>query len=161
MYRKFLKPILYVVILTILQFTFVPLISVDGIIPNLPLITIIYYTLVYGQLFGTFFGFTAGLIFDLASGGLLGASMFTFTISSFLCGYFSNENKIEQNTSTFIFAGIVFIGAVINCFIYSAVSTRIQELGFFFLFLNTGLLPAVYTVIFCVPVLILKPGSNL
>ncbi|MFA3782921.1 rod shape-determining protein MreD [Melioribacteraceae bacterium 4301-Me] len=161
MYSKFIKPILYVLFLIIVQFTLVPLISIEGVVPNLPIIAVIYYTLLYGQLYGTYFGFFSGLIFDIASGGLLGAAMFTFTISAFLSGYFCNENKIEQNTSTFMFSLIVFIVSIINCFIYSAISTKVQAIGFLFLFLYTGLLPGIYTLIFSFAVPLIKPKGNL
>ncbi len=161
MYLRFLKPLLYVILLVVIQLVVVPLISVDGIAPNLPLIVIIYYTLIYGQLFGTLFGFISGLIFDLASGGLLGASMFSYTISAFLCGYFANDNKVDQNTRSYIFAVIVFVGSVINCFIYSAISISVREVGFLFLFFNTGIFPAVYTALFSFTIFLFKPKRGL
>jgi len=155
MSNHFIKPILYFIPLAILQFTVIPLISISNIVPNLVFVLIAFYTLRYGQFFGTILGFILGFLFDLISGGLLGAFMFSFTLSAFLVGYFYNENKIEFNTTSFFFLLIVFICGSVNSFVYSAISNTNTNVGFFSLILEEGLLPGIYTALLGLPIVII------
>jgi rod shape-determining protein MreD len=47
--------------LLLLQSTLVPLISIVGVIPDLILILLVYFTLRMGQIHGTVLGFTYGI----------------------------------------------------------------------------------------------------
>lgn len=151
---NYLKPILYFIPLLILQLTVIPLISVFGVVPNLIIIAAIYYALHGGQIYGMILGFLFGFFFDLLSGGVLGASMLSMTIAVFLSGYFYNENRVDTNTSTYFFLVILFIAAFISSLIYSFAGNFNPEVQFTALILEGALLPAVYTTIFGLTVVV-------
>ena len=97
-------------------------------------------------MFGTIAGAFFGLLFDLTSGGLLGVTMFSKTVSGFVTGYFYNENKIDSNTRSINFSLIVFLAAFIDSFI-SGILSGPEELGVFFLLFERSLFPAIYSAI--------------
>jgi rod shape-determining protein MreD len=158
---KNFKPVLYFIPLAVIQLVVVPLISIDSIVPNLIFILIAYYTLIYGQVYGIIMGFAFGFIFDLVSGGLVGASMISFTLSTFIAGYFYNENKIDDNTKSFFFLLILFICGSINSFLFAVISNNNSNVNTFYIILFEGLLPGVYTSLFGLPLIIISPKKGL
>ena len=161
MFDNIIKPVLIFIPLALIQLTVIPMISVAGIAPNLIFVLIVFYTLKNGQAYGTILGFILGFLLDLFSGGLIGAFMFSFTISAFIAGYFYNENKIELNTETFFFLLIIFICGSLNAFIYAAVSNSNSDINLFFLILEEGLLPGLYTSLFGLPMVIFTPKKGI
>src|SRR4030065_1738770 len=95
--------------LLIIQTTVVPLVSINGVIPDLILILLVFYSIRYGQIYGTILGFIYGFLFDLITGSLLGSSMLSKTLTGFVAGYFSNENKRELYLRSYTFALVVFL----------------------------------------------------
>jgi len=158
---NFIKPILIFIPLAALQLVVAPIISVLNTIPNFIIILIVFYSLLYGQIFGTILGFLLGGIFDLISGGMLGAYMLSFTVSAFIAGYFYNVNKRDTNTSTFAFVFIVFLCGSINSFLFSAVSISSVDTSLIYLLVEEGILPAIYTAIVSIPVVIFNPRKDL
>jgi rod shape-determining protein MreD len=142
--------------LSVVQLTVVPLISIGSIIPDLLIVLVVTYTLFYGQLFGTVFGAVSGLIFDLISGGVLGSAMFSKTLSAFVAGYFYSDNKIEYNTATSFMLIVVFISASLNSFFYLLITASEIKLTAAHLFLEQGVLPGIYTALFALPVILLN-----
>lgn len=156
MYINYLKPILFFIPLLLLQLIVVPLIAIDGHVPNLIIVLIAYYTLMGGQEFGTVLGFVLGLLFDIFSGGILGASMLAFTLSGFICGYFFNENKIDTNVASYFFLAILFLVNMVFWFIFSIVSNFNPEVSFLVLIFNETLIPSIYTTVFGFSVVIFQ-----
>jgi rod shape-determining protein MreD len=139
----------------------IPLISVENIAPNLILILVVYFTLKEGQIFGTLLGFGLGFLSDLISGGLLGAYMFSFTIGGFITGYFYNENKLDINLNSYFFLFILFVISLISLFISSAIAGSTSNSDILFLLFAGGLLPAVYTTFFGVPVVVFSSKKGI
>ena len=107
MLNRFIIPLLIASVLIAIQFFIVPFIAVEYISPNIVLIFVILYSLRYGQLSGTFFGFLVGFLFDVASAGLIGSGMFAFTLASFIAGYFYKEDYLEVIYNKKVFLSIV------------------------------------------------------
>jgi rod shape-determining protein MreD len=154
MLKIFLKPILIFIPLAIVQLTLVPMISIGSVAPNLVFVLITYFTLKNGQAYGTLLGFIIGFFLDLVSGGLIGAFMFSFTLSAFIAGYFYSENKIEFNTFSFFFLLIVFICGSINAFVYGVISNSNSDVNLFLLIFEEGFFPGLYTAFFGLPMII-------
>ena len=156
MKKDILIPALLFIPLLVMQLTIVPLISIDFISPDLILILLVYFTLLNGQLYGTIAGAAFGLLFDLFSGGLIGGSMFSKTVAGFVAGYFYNENKVDSNVNSINFTYIVFFSAFIDSFLYGIFS-GVESSSILFLLFDKGLLPAVYTAIISIIVIVVKP----
>ena len=132
-------------ILVVLQLTLVPFVSVSGIIPDLILIYIVIFSLRFGQIKGTFFGFAAGFFFDLFSGGLLGSAMFAYTLAGFIAGYFYKDEFDEVFSNSFLFSSILFVAALINSFFYAVLGSVDVKLNLLSLIFTNAIFPAVYT----------------
>lgn len=145
----------------IAQITVVPLIAVNGVIPDLIIVLLVYYTLQLGQMEGTILGFTYGLFYDLITGGLLGSSMLSKSLTGFIAGYFYNENKKDVYLKSYMFPLIVFLGSTIDSFMLSFFSTSELNTNVFGLFVQQGLLPGIYTVVFSIIVVIFYPRRSL
>ena len=156
MYQKLLIPLGIYIVLVVAQLTLVPLISIEFLHPNILIIFLVYLTLIYGQFYGTLAGFVMGFIFDIATGGLLGSNMFSFTLAGFSTGNFFNVNKIGHNTKSLIFVLFVFIAAFINAMTFSILSLSQSSLKFGFILFEGGLLPGLYTALVSSVVIIFK-----
>ncbi|MFZ6033844.1 MAG: rod shape-determining protein MreD [Melioribacter sp.] len=161
MIKQFSMPVLLFILVAAVQLTVVPLISISGIAPNLLIVLITFYALSYGQIFGMSLGFIFGFLYDLISGGAVGINMFAMTISGFMAGYFYNENKIEINTATMNFFYINLVAAVAYSFLYTLIAAARPDLNLFILLIEGSLLPALYTSVFALPVVIAMPRREL
>jgi rod shape-determining protein MreD len=147
--------------LLIIQITIVPLIAINGVIPDLIIILLVYYTLQFGQIEGAVLGFAYGLFYDLITGGLLGSSMLSKALTGFIAGYFFNENKKDIYLKSYLFPLIVLLGSTIDSFILSFFSTIELNTNVLGLFIQQGLLPGIYTAIFSIIVVIFYPRRSL
>ena len=143
--------------LLIIQTTIVPLIAINGVIPDLIIILLAFYALKMGQLHGTILGFSYGLLFDLITGGLLGSSMLSKTVTGFVIGYFYNENKKDIYLKSFIFPLIVLLASTIDSFILSFFSTVDLNTSITTFFIEQGILPGIYTAVFSIIVTVFYP----
>ena len=158
---QYLKPILFFIPLAVIQLVIVPLISISNITPNFVFILIAYFTLKQGQVYGTILGFILGFLLDIISGGLIGAFMFSFTVSAFVVGYFYGGNKIDINLSTYFLLFILFVCGSINSFLYAVVSNSNSNLSLFFMMIEEGILPGLYTALFGLPIVIFYPKEGI
>ena len=140
---KLITPFITFFAVLLIQITVIPLIAVAGIIPDLVLITLVYYSISRDQFYGTVLGASYGFFIDLITGSLLGSSMLSKTIAGFTAGYFSTE----INISTYIFSLIVFICALIDSIIFSFFSAFDVQTNIFKLLFGQALLPSLYTAV--------------
>lgn len=125
----YLRYLLVGLILLLLHITVVPLIAIEGIPPDLMLIFVVYIALKNGQIAGSVAGFVAGLLIDLTVDFTLGLSALSKTIAGFVAGYFYNETKIDINTETFRFFGIVLFCSLVNNLVYFSLDIFGRELN--------------------------------
>jgi rod shape-determining protein MreD len=151
---KYLLPVLFLIPVIIIQLTIVPLISIEEITPDLLLITLVYFSVAYGQLFGTAVGAFYGLVFDLVTGSLIGSNMLAKTVAGFTAGYFSSETKRDKYLYTYAFCLIVFLCSIINSLLFSFFSVIDFNTNFVLLLFNQSMLPSIYTAIISVLVVI-------
>lgn len=145
--------ILTAVVLIFIQITLVPIISVNRYIPDLLLIMVVFLSLRKGQFFGTVSGGVIGLIYDLASGNLLGSGMFAKTLSGFIAGYFYNETTSSTVLRSYRFLLIVILAALINSSVYHIVAGYEISYGFVSLLLSSIIPDTVYTGFMALPVI--------
>ena len=88
--------ILFFVALFVLQFSFLPLIAIYGIVPDLLLLATVSYAFLRGSVWGGFIGFALGLMEDLSVGSFFGLNAFTLTLIGLFFGRFSDRVFKEQ-----------------------------------------------------------------
>jgi rod shape-determining protein MreD len=161
MRSEYFIPLILFFPLLLLQTTFVPLISINGIIPDLILILLVFYTIKTGQIYGTVLGFILGFFFDLITGSLLGSAMIAKTTAGFVAGYFSNENKQDLYLRTYTFSIIILLCAIIDSMIYSFFSSVDIKANILLVLFEQGLFPGLYTALLSVAVVIFQPKRSL
>ncbi len=142
---ELITPFITFFVVLLVQITVIPLIAIGGVVPDLILITLVYYSISRDQFYGTVLGATYGFLIDLITGSLLGSSMLSKTIAGFTAGYFSTETKKDINIRTYIFSLIVFISALIDSVIFSFFSAFDVQTNIFKLLFEQALLPSLYT----------------
>lgn len=141
----------------LIQLTVIPLLSIGSVIPDLILILLVYYSITQGQIYGTVLGFIYGFLFDIITGSLIGSTMIAKTIAGFTAGYFSSENKRDQNLIAYNFALIVLLCAVIDSTINAFFSSVDFNTNIFLLFYQHSLLPAIYSAAISLMIMIFYP----
>ncbi|MFA6596310.1 MAG: rod shape-determining protein MreD [Ignavibacteriaceae bacterium] len=153
-------PVIYFIPLILIQVLIVPYIELNGIVPDLILILLVFYTLKYGQLYGMILGFVLGALTDFSTGSILGSSMFTKTLSAFVAGYFYNENLVGTITKSPLFLAIVFLASMVNAIAFSLIVNFDISLNIFSLIFDQGILPSVYTTIIASIIMIFTPRRS-
>ena len=146
--------------LLLLQSTLVPLISIVGVIPDLILILLVYFTLRMGQIHGTVLGFIYGFLLDMITGNILGSAMIAKTLSGFVTGYFYNENKLDIYFKSVVFSLIVLLSATIDSFIFSFFSSVELEKSILLRFFEQGMFPGIYTAVISLILVMFHPRRN-
>ncbi len=116
--RIILKTAGIVAVLLVLQIAVVPLMGIGTVEPDLVLIGIVFIAMRYGQLPALFYAFSAGLLYDLFVGDIVGLSALAKTIGGFAAGYFHSEEKAEFAGATPRFIGATALAAAIHNQIY-------------------------------------------
>lgn len=141
----------------LIQLTVIPLLSVNSAIPDLILILLVYYSITEGQIYGSLLGFIYGFFFDIITGSLIGSTMIAKTIAGFTAGYFSSENKRDQYLIAYNFSLIVLLCSFIDSTINAFFSSIDFNSNIFILFFEHSLLPAIYTAVIALLLMIFYP----
>lgn len=152
---KYFIPLFVFIPVVLIQLTVIPFISIQGIVPNLILIAVVYFSIANGQIFGTLTGASYGLVYDLISGSLVGSNMLSNTVAGFIAGYFSGETKREKYLYTYSFSLVVLISALIDAMIFSFFSVIDFNTNFLQALFNHALLPSIYTSIVSILVVVI------
>ena len=145
----------------VIQTTIIPLVAINGVVPDLIIILLVFYTLRNGQIYGTVLGFIYGFLFDLITGSLLGSTMISKTLAGFIAGYFSNENKRENYFKSYFFILIVLLCSVTDLVINSFFSSVDLNTNLFRLIFEQGILPGVYTSALSIFIILFYPKRSL
>jgi rod shape-determining protein MreD len=138
----------------LIQTTVVPLIAIGNVLPDVILILLVYYSISQGQIYGAVLGFIYGFLIDIITGTTLGSAMIAKTIAGFSAGYFSLENKKEQNLFFYNFALIVLLSSLIDSTINAFFSSIDITANIFRIFFQYALMPAIYTAVMALVVMV-------
>ena len=94
--KTFAKWAALVIGLYILQTSLLPLVSYNGVSPNLMLLLTVSVAFLFGHRYGVFVGFAAGLLQDLTSGSHFGCVIFSYMLIGLLFGKFSDQIFKDQ-----------------------------------------------------------------
>ncbi|MFN4111962.1 MAG: rod shape-determining protein MreD [Ignavibacteria bacterium] len=159
MNNRYFFLIIVLIILLSLQITLIELISVGNFKPDILLIGLIYFTLRFGQIPGIVVAFFTGLLFDIFSNGVIGASSLSKVVAAFITGYFSDVESDRPEFSIRFF-GIVFFIAIIERLVYILVAVNVDFKSLFIVIVENGLIPSAITLIFSLFVLLLPRKSE-
>jgi rod shape-determining protein MreD len=110
-----------VLVLFILQTTFIPYIAISGFLPDIFLPWLVYVALRRGKIEATLYGFGVGLLQDVTATRFIGLAALSKTICCFVAGYFLNENTTEQTLGSYRYVMIVTLCSFIHDVVYFTV----------------------------------------
>lgn len=144
---KYIKYIAILIVLILLQKTFIWLISLSSlnITPDLVIIAVVFISISEGKVFGSITGFLAGLAIDLISGSFLGLMALSYSIAGFIAGGFFSEG--DKFLYKFNFLIIVFLSSIISNFIFYIIYFQGLSLNFIEIFTKYILTTSTYTAI--------------
>jgi len=116
--NRYIRSAFVVVGLLLVQTTFLPLISVEGVIPDILLIWVIYNAVRRGQIEGMVAGFVVGLLQDITTIQFFGLAALAKTVTGFAAGYFFSENKTAVTLGSYRFVAIVAVGSLLHNLMY-------------------------------------------
>jgi rod shape-determining protein MreD len=119
--ERFLRSAGIVLVLLLVQSTFIPYMSLLGYSPDILLPWLVYVALRRGQVEATLYGFGVGLLQDMATTHFLGLAALSKTISCFVVGYFYNENTANQTLGSYRYVLIVMLCSLVHDVIYYAI----------------------------------------
>ena len=119
--ERFLRSAGIVLVLLVLQTTFIPYLTVIGFLPDIFLPWLVYVALRRGQVEATVYGFGIGVLQDITATKFLGLAALSKTICSFVAGYFFNENTTGQTLGSYRYVLIVLLSSFIHDVIFFTV----------------------------------------
>jgi rod shape-determining protein MreD len=145
------------IVLIIVQTTLIQLLNLEGIMPDILAIWVVYIAIMEGQMEGMLWGFAVGLVFDFTTQEFIGLSALTKMLCGFLAGYFYNENKTRIVLSSYRFLLIVAFASFFQNVLYFIVFTRGSDVSLFRSIFVYGLTTTFYTSLFTIfPIFILS-----
>jgi rod shape-determining protein MreD len=122
------------------------LLSIKNVRFDFITIVLIFFGLEFGGVRATIVGFIVGLVQGLGffSGGFIGLSSLTKSITGFYAGFFQ-RSKNKWNDLYFLL--ILFSGCLIHNIIYFYISTLGLESSIYYVFFRTILPSSIYTTI--------------
>jgi len=94
--KKYRLFVLFFLVLFVLQFSFLPLISIYGVVPDLLVLATVSFSFLRGSAWGALIGFSLGLMQDLSAGAFFGLNTFLLTLIGLFFGRFSDRVLQEQ-----------------------------------------------------------------
>jgi len=149
MFIEYLKYFAAAIVLFLIQKTFIPLISIELVTPDLPILLVIFIAIQRGQIYGVVSGFIYGLIIDIFASSFLGLNSLSYLISGFIAGYFYEENRAKEMLQSYLFIFVMFLSIFLSNLIFYVIFIQgMKELPFGFLLLKYCVGSTFYTLIF-------------
>lgn len=154
--QRYLVYGLLAIVLSLVQFSLLNFVAVQGITPDLLLILCVWISIREGRFAGTVAGFLIGLTLDIVSFDLVGINAFTKTIAGFVAGSFHKEGKEMMILHGLKFLLIVFISSFIHNLIYFFFYIKLSNLTFLSFFMKYGVAFSFYTTVFAIIPMLVK-----
>ena len=134
-------------VLLLLQTTFVPFLSINGFLPDVLLIWVVYIAVTRGQLEATVTGFVVGLLQDVVSIQFFGLSALTKTLAGFIAGYFFNENITDQTLGSYRFLLITLLSSFVHNVLYYGIFLQGIQDALFTTMIEFSVAASLYTAL--------------
>ena len=139
----------FILVNYVFQTSVLPHVAILGVTPDTALIFVVSYGVLRGDVEGAIFGFSAGLLQDMFSGGPIGM----FALMGFLIGYISGKPFRDFFKDNYFLPFFIVLGAIVvqQFMIYVSSFLFLGHLNLAF-FARTIIFPtAIYTVSLSIP----------
>ena len=134
-------------VLLLLQTTFVPFLSINGFLPDVLLIWVVYIAVTRGQMEATIAGFAVGLLQDAVAIQFFGLSALTKTLAGFVAGYFFNENLTQQTLGSYRFLLIILLSSFVHNVVYFGIFLQGIQDALFTTMIEFSVAASLYTAL--------------
>jgi rod shape-determining protein MreD len=145
--EHYVRSVFAILVLLLLQTTFVPFLSINGFLPDVLLIWVVYIAVTRGQLEATVTGFAVGLLQDAVAIQFFGLSALTKTLAGFIAGYFFNENITEQTLGSYRFLLIVSLSSFVHNILYYGIFLQGIQDALFTTMIEFSVAASLYTAL--------------
>jgi rod shape-determining protein MreD len=145
--EHYIRSALALLVLLLLQTTFVPFLSINGFLPDVLLIWVVYIALTRGQLEATITGFVVGLLQDAVAIQFFGLSALSKTLAGFVAGYFFNENLTDQTLGSYRFLLITFLSSFVHNILYYGIFLQGIQDALLTTMIEFSIAASLYTVL--------------
>lgn len=140
------------------QSTFFSFYSLNGALPDLVLIFVIFYALLRGDKKGAGYGFLCGLFEDLYMGRFIGANALSKALTAYLIGHLQLR---LFNDNILVAMGVVFIGTILNSIFMLVLSwITFGAYNLHSVFVVTVLFQTIYNLMLSIPIYIWYYNSS-
>ena len=159
--RLYLLDALVMLLLVILQVTVIPMLSILGATPSLPLIGVAFIAMRTGAAPAMLYAFPSGLLIDAYIGDVVGISSLGLVVAGFLMGFFHDAERSTRLIRSGKAVFIVLIGAFAFNLLYVFTYFRTLDFDLGTIALRHMIGAAAYTaVLSTIPVLILGRSAS-
>lgn len=137
-------------VLLLVQTVFIPFFAVDGYMPDILILWLVFVAVRRGQIEATISGFLVGLLQDIIATRFFGLAALAKTIAAFCAGYFFNDNMIEQTLGSYRYIMIAAVTSFIHDLILFAILFQGSEGSVLFLTFKSSVAATIYTSLFCI-----------
>ena len=145
--EHYVRSALAILVLLLLQTTFIPFLSVGGFLPDVLMIWVVYIAVTRGQLEATITGFVVGLLQDAVTIQFFGLSALTKTLAGFVAGYFFNENLTEQTLGSYRFLLITLLSSFVHNVLYYGIFLQGIQDALFTTMIEFSVAVSLYTAL--------------
>ena len=144
---SYLKYFIFLVVLILVQKTFIWLIALSNlnITPDIVIIAVVYIGIKKGKIEGAIAGFLAGLVIDYLSGSFIGLLALSYSIAGFISGFFKDEN--DKYLTKYFFLLVVFVCSLIVYFLYFTIYFQGASINFSEIIIKYVFTTSAYTTI--------------
>jgi len=145
--EHYVRSTLAILVLLLLQTTFVPFLSVGGFLPDVLLIWVVYIAITRGQLEAIITGFAVGLLQDAVTIQFFGLCALTKTLAGFAAGYFFNDNLTEQTLGSYRFLLIILLSSFVHDILYYGIFLQGVQDALFTTMIEFSVAASLYTAL--------------
>ncbi len=144
----FLLQVVFIFVAFVLQTSILPIIPIFNCIPNLMLVLVSGYALIYGEQRGMILGVIAGLLLDSFHSENFGIFTLTYSLIGFTNGYFGR--RVYEDNIIFRIYITALSELVFNLLIYFIIFVFRSNFNFIYYFFSIILPKMIFTCIFAV-----------
>ena len=140
---NFLKTLIYLIVLFIVQSIFVPYLSIRGVMPDVLLIFLVYWVSQNGRFWGVVLGFLIGFMQDMSGDSVAGLFALSKSIACFIAASLT-RNRYELNPNFMGF--VLFVTTLSHHLVCAFIEYLNVTSGFFPSVLRYSIPSTFYTV---------------
>lgn len=144
--RKNFIWVLAVMIVSLIETTWLGVVQVQGVLPNLVLLLVVYFALAEGEERAMFTGLLGGVFQDIAASTSLGHHVLCYVVVGYIAGRISTRLVTEHPA---VKVGLVFIASLLSGVLYTLIQyVQTPDMGAFQFLANSVIPGAFYTALF-------------